>query len=277
MQNKKFEIKIKPRAKWSLLDFDEIWRFRQLFYIFAWRDIKVRYKQTFLGAGWAIFQPLFNMFIFTIFFGNFAKVPSEGMPYSLFVLIGLVFWTYFSGSLSHASGSLIENENIVKKVYFPKVILPLSSVVTNLIDFFIALIMLFIVSLFLGYLPSISILYIFPIGLIITSFAAGGLGLFLSALNVRFRDVRYILPFFIQSMIFLTPVIYPINIVRPSNRFLMALNPMTGVIESARSVFSSGIVFEWQLLLISFIASIIFLALGLYYFSVTEKFFADIV
>ncbi len=276
MEKKNIRV-IKQRPEWQLVDFAEIWKYRELFWIFAWRDIKVRYKQTFLGAAWAVFQPLVSMLIFTVFFGNFAKVPSDGLPYPLFVLIGLVFWTYFSGSLSHASSSLVENENIVKKVYFPRIILPLSSIVTNLVDFGIAFLMMLILSFFLGYAPNLRALYIFPIGLLITSTTAAGLGLFLSAVNVKYRDVRYILPFFIQMMIFLTPVIYPTTIVRPSNRLIMALNPMTGVIELARSVFKINAVFEWQLFTISLVSACALLLIGLYYFRATERFFADII
>jgi len=268
-------IRAKPR--WQLLDFSEIWRFRELFFVFAWRDIKVRYKQTILGAAWAVFQPLSSMFIFTIFFGNFAKIPSGELPYSLFVLIGLVFWNYFSGVLSRASNSLVENEGIVKKVYFPREILPLSTIGANLVDFGITLLLLLMVSLYFRFIPSALILVIVPLGLFIGTLGAGGLGLFLSAFNVKYRDVRYILPFFIQIMIFLTPVIYPTSIMRPSFRYIIALNPMTGVIDAARTVFSGGINLNWSILAISGGASAVFFIIGLYYFKSTERFFADLV
>jgi lipopolysaccharide transport system permease protein len=268
---------IKPKPKWRLLDFSEIWRFRELFWIFAWRDIKVRYKQTILGAGWAILQPVFSMFIFTIFFGNFAKIPSGELPYPLFVLIGLTFWNYFSGVLSRASNSLIENESIVKKVYFPREILPLATVGANLLDFGISFALLLIVSLYFHFIPNALILLIVPLGLIIGTLGAGGLGLLLSAFNVKYRDVRYALPFFIQMMIFLTPVIYPTTIMRPLFRYIIALNPMTGVINAARVVFSGGLNIDWAILAISAGASVLFFIIGLYYFKSTERFFADIV
>lgn len=268
---------IKPKSKWALLDFSELWKFRELFFVFAWRDIKVRYKQTMLGAAWAIFQPLTSMFIFTLFFGNFAKIPSGELPYSLFVLTGLVFWNYFSGILSRASNSLIENEGIVKKVYFPREILPLSTVGANFIDFTVSLILLFGVSLCIHLIPNILFLLVIFLGLIIGTLGAGGLGLLFSSFNVKYRDVRYVLPFFIQMMIFLTPVIYPIDIMRPSLRYLIALNPMTGVIDAARVTFSGRSNLNWEILAISGVASVLIFVVGLYYFKSTERFFADLV
>lgn len=274
--NKNSRIVIKPRPKWALLDFSEIWRYRELFVVFAWRDVKVRYKQTLLGAAWAIFQPLTSMFIFTIFFGNFAKIPSGELPYPLFVLIGLTFWNYFSGFLSRASNSLIENEGIVKKVYFPREILPLSTIGANLLDFAISLSLLLIVSLYFHFIPNALVLLVVLLGLIIGTLGAGGLGLLLSAFNVKYRDVRYALPFFIQMMIFLTPVIYPTNIMRPEFQYLIALNPMTGVINAARVVFTGGASLDWITLAISAGASVLYFIIGLYYFRSTERFFADL-
>lgn len=268
---------IKPKPKWALLDFKELWNYRELFYIFAWRDIKVRYKQTMLGAGWALLQPLFSMFIFTVFFGEFAKIPSGQLPYPLFVLIGLVFWGFFSGILSGASTSLIENEAVVKKIYFPREILPLSKVGSNLIDFVIAFALLLLVSFYFHFFPNILLILLVPIGLIIGILGAGGLGLLLSAFNIKYRDVRYALPFFIQMMVFLTPVIYPTTIMRPSFRYLIAINPMTGVIEAGRVVFGGGNSINWSILGISAAASVMLFLAGLYYFKSTEKFFADLV
>jgi lipopolysaccharide transport system permease protein len=271
------ETIIKPKPKWALLDFSEIWKFRELFVVFAWRDIKVRYKQTILGAAWAVFQPLTSMFIFTVFFGNFAKIPSGELPYSLFVLIGLIFWNYFSGILSRASNSLIENEGIVKKVYFPREILPLSALGANFVDFSVSFVLLLAISFYLGFVPSILTLLVVPLGLVITTIGASGLGLLFSAFNVKYRDVRYVLPFFIQMMIFLTPVIYPTSIMRESLRYLINLNPAAGVIESIRIVFSGGLEINWPTLVVSGLSSILLFIVGLYYFKSTERFFADIV
>lgn len=271
------EIIIKPKTSNFFLDLSEIFRYHELLYIFAWRDIKVRYKQTVLGIIWAVLQPIVTMIIFTIFFGNLAKIPSENMPYSLFVLIGLVFWTFFSGSLSHASNSLVDNESIVKKIYFPKIILPISSIITSSIDFGINFIILLLFAIFLGFFPSPWIILVVPLSLMLASITIAGLGLFLSSFNVKYRDVRYILPFFIQILMFLTPVIYPLSIVSPINRYIMAINPMTSVIESVRLVFSKGGMIDPNLILISVVSAVFIFVVGLIYFRRTERFFADIV
>jgi len=267
---------IKPKSKFSLMDLSEIWKYKELFFVFAWRDIKVRYKQTILGAAWAVFQPLTSMFIFTIFFGNFAKIPSGELPYPLFVLTGLIFWNYFSGVLSRSSNSMIDNEEIVKKVYFPREILPFSTVGANLVDFGISFVLLLTVSLYFHFIPNVLVILIIPLGLIIATLGAGGLGFLFSAFNVKYRDVRYILPFFIQMMIFLTPVIYPTSIMRPSFRYLITLNPIAGVIEAARIAFSGGTNLNWITLAISGGTSVLLFIIGLYYFKTTERFFADI-
>lgn len=271
------EIIIRPKKIWSLIDISEIWQYRELFYVFVWRDIKVRYKQTLLGVMWVIFQPLLTMFIFTFFFGKLAKIQSGDLPYSLFVLCGLVFWSFFSGALSHASDSMLTNENIIKKVYFPKIILPLSSIITYLIDFIINLVLLLVFAAFLGYFPNILILIIIPFGILLTAVTVAGLGLFLSSFNVKYRDVRYILPFFIQLLLFITPVIYPMAIVSDKNKIFMSLNPMSAVIEVTRFIFSQNYAFQPHLIIISIISSILMLILGWIYFRKTEQFFADIV
>lgn len=271
------EIVIKPKSKWMFIDLFEIWRYRELFYIFAWRDIKVRYKQTYLGIAWALFQPLVSMVIFTVFFGRLAKIPSGDLPYSLFVLCGLVFWGFFSGALTHASNSLVDNENIIKKIYFPRMILPFSAIITSLIDFAVSLFVFLVFAAILGRLPNLMFIPVLFIGLLVASLGASGLGLFLSSFNVKYRDVRYILPFFVQIMLFLTPVIYPTTIVRESNKYIMALNPMTGVIEAVRSTFSVNMQTDWLLLGLSSLSAVIIFIIGLAYFRKTESFFADIV
>lgn len=272
-----YEVVIKPQSVNLALDFSEILRYRELLYIFTWRDIKVRYKQTALGIIWAILQPIVTMIIFTIFFGKLAKIPSGDLPYSLFVLCGLVFWTFFSNASTHASNSMVENENIVKKVYFPKIILPFSAVLTSTVDFTINFIILLIYAFILGFYPSIWILVVLPLAIMITYITSAGLGLFLSSFNVKYRDVRYILPFFIQILMFLTPVIYPLSIVSPTNRYIMAINPMTAVIESIRLVFSGGSFINPLIIVISTMSSIIIFMIGWTYFRRTERFFADIV
>ena len=272
-----YNYHIKPRTDLFSLDLKELYDFRELFFIFAWRDIKVRYKQTVIGILWVVFQPLVTMLIFTIFFGRLARIPSGSLPYSLFVLTGLVFWNFFANSLTHASLSLVENENIIKKVYFPKIILPLAAVVTTSVDLAINLAILFLYALYLGFTPSWQVLLIIPIGLIVIATAASGLGLLLASVNVKYRDVRYILPFFIQIMLFLSPVIYGSDLIDPSQRIFMAINPTSGVIESVRRLFTqSNFTFSPDFAVSALVAVVIFL-IGLAYFRHTERFFADIV
>ncbi len=272
-----YEIVIKPQKTNFYIDLKEIWRYRELFYIFAWRDIKVRYKQTILGISWVIFQPFISMVVFTLFFGNLAKIPSENLPYPLFVLCGLIFWTFFSNALSTVSNSLLANENIIKKVYFPKIIIPISSIVTASIDLLIGIILLFFVSLYFQYIPPPITLLILLIGYIISFLTVAGLGLFFSALNVKYRDVKYILPFFISILLFLTPVIYPSSLLTSVNKLIFALNPLTGVIESLRTVISGSTNIDLPVLGISILSSIIIFIIGLGFFNATQKFFADII
>jgi lipopolysaccharide transport system permease protein len=217
------------------------------------------------------------MIIFTVFFGNLAKIPSGNLPYSFFVFCGLVYWTFFSSALANSSNSMVENEQLIKKVYFPKIILPLSSIVTSSIDFAINLFLLIVFAIILKINFHWNILLVMPLGVLLTAFTAGGIGLFLSSFNVKYRDVRYILPFFIQLMMFLTPVIYPLNILSPRNRWIMALNPMSSVIESVRLAFSNGHFLNIGYILISLASAICVFVVGYLYFKKTERFFADIV
>lgn len=277
MANSNISYQITPPKGLVKINWLELWRYRELFYIFVWRDVKVRYKQTFLGLAWAIFQPFVTMIIFTVFFGRLAKVPSDGIPYPIFVYAGLLFWTYYQAALTNATGSLVENENIIKKVYFPRLILPISTTITPLIDFCAALLILFALMAYYHYTPHILGIIALPILLFFSTIAASGLGLYLSSLNVKYRDVRYVVPFFIQTLIFFTPVIYPITLVPQKFAWLLYLNPMTGVITVARNlILGSGLV-DWSLIGISVLSSIIIFILGVAYFRKTERFFADII
>lgn len=269
-------IHIKPADNFLKLDINELIEYKDLFVAFAERDIKVRYKQTIFGIAWAVIQPLLSMIIFSIFFGNLAKIPSGVLPYPLFVLSGLVFWSFFTNSITHASDSMIANESIIKKVYFPKIILPISSIIVSSIDFSINLAILIIYALLNKFVPSTYSLLIFPLCFITTCITALGIGLFLSSFNVKYRDVRYILPFFIQILMFLTPVIYPLSIVAPNNRLIMALNPMTSVIELVRAVIAGGKTIEPSLIIVSFLSSVTCLLIGFWYFKRTEQFISDI-
>jgi lipopolysaccharide transport system permease protein len=276
MSETKIYYTITPPKGLVSINFPELWRFRELLYIFVWRDIKVRYKQTMLGLAWAIFQPLVTMLIFTIFFGRLAKVPSDNVPYPIFVYVGLLFWNYYSVALTNASNCLVENESIIKKVYFPRLILPISTTITPMIDYVSALVILFGLMLYYHYTPHVLGIIVLPALLIIALLAASGLGLFLSAVNVRYRDVRYILPFFVQLLLFLTPVIYPISLIPERFKWLLYLNPMTGVIDLARSLLLGTTSVNWSFIVISVVASLLIFIFGLTYFRKTERFFADI-
>jgi lipopolysaccharide transport system permease protein len=269
-------IIIRPKKKISIEDARELWRYRELLYFFTWRDLKVRYKQTVIGIGWAIFQPFVTMIVFSVFFGKLAHIPSDNVPYPIFVYVGLLFWQFFSGALSETSSTLIGNQAIITKVYFPRLILPLSAVMTKFIDFAVASLILIGMMVYYGYLPHLMGLAILPLLLLITFMAAVGMGLFLAALNVRYRDVRYVLPFFIQIMLFLTPVIYPASIAGKYSR-LLALNPMTGVIQAARAAILGTTPINWTLLAISSFACLAALVIGTAYFKTVERYFADII
>ncbi len=270
------ETIIRPKKTFSLTDLKELWNFRELLYFLTWRDLKVRYKQTVIGAGWAIFQPLLTMIIFTVFFGKLAQIPSDNVPYPIFVYVGLLFWQFFSGALSETSNTLIANQAIITKVYFPRLILPISTVVTKFIDFAIASLVLVGMMIYYGFLPQLTGLLILPLLLIITFMAAVGSGLFLAALNVKYRDVRYVLPFFIQILLFITPVIYPASIAGKYS-WLLAINPMTGVIQAARAALLNTTPINWTLIGLSFIACLIILTIGVIYFKKVERYFADII
>jgi len=267
---------IKPKKIFSFSDLKEVWEYRELLYFFTWRDLKVRYKQTAIGALWAIFQPFITMVVFSVFFGGLLKIPSDGVPYPIFVYTGLLFWQFFSSALSETSDVLIANKAIITKVYFPRLILPLSSVATKLIDFAIASVILIGMMIYYGYLPHISGLFIIPLLLLITFMASVGLGLFLASINVKYRDVRYALPFFIQILMFVTPVIYPASIAGKYS-WLLAFNPMMGVIQSARAALLGTTVLNWTLIGISLVATFILLLIGIYTFKKTERYFADII
>lgn len=267
---------IQPKKTFSLRDIKEIWDYRELLFFFAWRDIKVRYKQTTVGIAWAIFQPLITMIIFSLFFGKLAGIPSDGVPYPVFVFVGLLFWQFFSGSLSDTSNSLISNQAIVTKVYFPRLILPISTVIAKMIDFAIASIILIGLMFYYGFVPNLTGTLLLPVLLIISFMASVGLGLFLASINVKYRDVRYVLPFFIQILLYITPVIYPASIVGKFS-WILALNPMMGVIQSARASLLGTTPINWFLILISFIATTVLLLIGIYTFKKTERYFADII
>lgn len=271
------EITIKPKKGLAGLDLKELWSYRELFYFFTWRDIKLRYKQTFFGIVWAIMQPFITMVVFSVVFGRLANMPSDNIPYPIFVYAGLLLWNIFSNSLNNASQSLISGAEVIKKVYLPKIIIPVASVMVTLVDFLFAALIFIGMIFYYGFIPNFQGLLILPFLLIITVFSSLGLGWFLAAVNVKYRDVRYALPFFIQLLIFVTPVIYPVSIVPRAYQWILTLNPMTGVVESFKAAFLGTMPISWSGLAISAVVSIIVLILGLAYFLKTERFFADII
>lgn len=267
---------IRPKKTFSMNDIRELWRYKELLYFFTWRDLKVRYKQTVIGIGWAVFQPFMTMIVFSVFFGKLAGLPSDNIPYPVFVFTGLLFWQFFSTALSDTSNTLISNQSIITKVYFPRLILPISAVVTKFVDFFIASVILAGLMIYYGFAPHLAGLLILPILLLITFMTAVGLGLFLAAINVKYRDVRYALPFFIQILLFLTPVIYPASIAGKYS-WLLAINPMTGVIQAARASLFGTPQLNLVLLSLSALASIVLMIIGIIYFKKVERYFADII
>ena len=266
---------IEPNKGLLKLDLKEIWKYRELLYFLVWRDIKVRYKQTFIGASWAIIQPFFTMIVFTVFFGKIAKIPSDNVPYPIFSYSGLLLWTYFSSAVSNSSNSLIGNSNLISKVYFPRLIVPLSSAISAAVDYFIATSILVLMMFYYGVYPNYQILFL-PVILILTFFTATGFSLWLSALNVKYRDVRYALPFFIQLLLFLTPVIYPVSFVPEKFKWILYINPIGGLINAHRALVL-GQEIDFAYLGISIIISIFLFITGFAYFKKTESFFADII
>lgn len=276
VQSAESTIVIRPKKLFNWTDIRELWSYRELLYFFSWRDLKVRYKQTSVGVAWAIFQPLITMLVFSVFFGQLAKVPSDNVPYPIFVYVGLLFWQFFSSSLADTSNALISNQAIITKVYFPRLILPVSAVITKLIDFAIAAIILVGLMIYYDYAPHLYGLLLLPLLLMIAFMASVGLGLFLSAINVKYRDVRYALPFFIQLLLFVTPVIYPASIAGKYS-WILALNPMMGVIQNARAALLGTTPINWVLIGISFVATFILMLIGIYVFKKVERYFADII
>ncbi|MFA5995934.1 MAG: ABC transporter permease [Patescibacteria group bacterium] len=266
---------ITPPTTLLSLNIKEFWRFRELFYIFVWRDVKVRYKQTMLGIAWAVFQPLVTMLIFTVFFGNLAKIPSDGVPYPIFVYAGLLLWNYYSVALTNISTVLVAQESIIKKVYFPRLILPLATALTPTIDLVFSFFVFIGLMFYFHFVPHVLGIVIMPVLIFFTFLNAAGLGLFLSSLNVKYRDVQYIVPFFIQILLFVTPVIYPVSMIPAKYTWLAWLNPMAGIITTARATLLGGPIQFWPVVFTIGLCLFLFL-FGIVFFRKTERFFADI-
>jgi lipopolysaccharide transport system permease protein len=269
-------IIVKPSKGWISLKLKELWEYRELIYFMAWRDIKVRYKQTVLGAAWAIIQPFFTMVVFSIFFGKLARVPSDGLPYPIFAYAALVPWTFFANGLNMASNSLVGSANLIKKVYFPRLMVPISGVISGVVDFVLAFAVLLGMMLFYGILPTVNILWL-PLFVLLIFITALGVGFWLSALNVQFRDVRYTVPFLTQFWLFATPIAYPSSLLSEPWRTLYGINPMVGVVEGFRWALLGADTAPAPIIVVSALVALAILVGGAFYFKRMEKTFADIV
>jgi lipopolysaccharide transport system permease protein len=269
-------IQIRPSRGWVSLKLDELWEYRELLYFLVWRDIKVRYKQTVLGIAWAIIQPFFTMIVFSLFFGRLAKVPSDGIPYAIFSFAALVPWTFFANGLSMASNSLVDSANLIKKVYFPRLAIPLATVLSGIVDFVLAFVMLLGMMLYFGIVPTIHVLGL-PLLLVLALITSLGVSLWLSALNVQFRDVRYTIPFLTQLWLFATPIAYPSSLLSEPWRTLYGINPMVGVVEGFRWALLGTNTAPGPIIIVSSFVSLSLMVSGAFYFRRMEKTFADVV
>lgn len=268
-------ITIEPAAKWWHLNLDELWGNRELLKVLAERDIKVRYKQTVLGFAWAILQPLMMMVVFSVVFGHFAKIPSDGLPYPIFAYAGLLPWTFFSTAVTNSSQSLVNSSHLISKVYFPRLIVPFAVVGASLVDFVIASSFLCVMMLYyhIGVGWQLLLVPFFVACIVLTAL---GVGTFLSSLTVTYRDFRFVVPFLIQFWMFATPIVFPISIVPEHWRWVISLNPLTGLIGGFRSCFLA-LPFDWPSIFIAFTSSLVFFVSGIFYFKSVERRFADIV
>lgn len=269
-------VYIKPKKGWQLIDLKELKQYRDLFYFLIMRDIKVKYKQTVLGGLWAVIQPFFSMIVFTLFFGRLAKMPSDNVPYPIFSFSALVAWLYFANAINGSSNSLVGNANLISKVYFPRLIIPLTPVLAGLLDFSIAFVILIGMMIYFSIYPTVMIVTL-PLLILLMMLIATGVGTFLAALNAKYRDIRYTVPFLVQIWMFASPIVYPASMVPEKYRLIYFLNPMTGVIEGFRSVLLGTIAFPVEMVLVSTIISLILFFIGVFYFRQTERHFADIV
>jgi len=272
------EYEIKPASKLSL-NLKELWEYKELFYFFTWRDVKVKYKQTVLGFAWAILQPALMMLVFTFLFSKAIGVQNQiNLPYPVFVYTGLMLWGIFSGGLQASGNSMVSNANIIKKIYFPRLIIPLSSILVSVFDFlmtlipFVALLIYFQVKV-----DWVKMVLFFPLSIIIILLTTFGIGCWLAALNVKYRDFRYVLPFMIQFLMFATPVIYPVSLVdNNAIRFLLTVNPLSVSIDMFRSVFDPSVILNTQIIMLGLGIAFLFLLIGIFYFRKTEAYFADL-
>ena len=270
------EIVFGPTRGWVMPDLSTLWEFRDLLYFLAWRDVKVRYKQTVIGAAWAILTPVMTMIVFSAIFGSLIGIPSNGVPYPIFVYSALLPWTFFASALRESGSSLVANANLISKVYFPRLVLPIASVLVAMLDFAVAFVVLVVMMLFYRIVPGFGILLV-PLFLLLSLLTALGAGLWLSALEVKYRDVRHTVPFLTQFWLFLTPVIYPSSLIPERWRLLYGLNPMVGVVEGFRWSLLGTAKAPDQMVLVSTVVVLVMFVGGLFFFRRVEREFADVV
>ena len=275
---------IRPSRGWVSLQLDEVWQFRELFYFFIWRDIKVRYKQTVLGAAWAIIVPFMNMVVFSLFFGRLADMPSDDIPYPLWNFAALVPWQFFTNGVNNSANSLVTNANMIKKIFFPRLVLPTAAAVSGIVDFILAFLVLLLMVLgyhvfnIAGFSVSLTLNVLWlPLFLLLAVTTSLGVGLWLSAMNVQFRDVRHVVPFLVQFWLFATPIAYPSSLIPEAWRVVYGLNPMAGVVEGFRWTLLNTPAPPGAMLAVSAVTSLVLLTSGAYYFRRMEKTFADVV
>jgi lipopolysaccharide transport system permease protein len=269
-------VHIEPSRGWVSLQLKDLWKYRELLYFLTWRDIKVRYKQTVLGAAWAVIQPFFTMVVFSLFFGALARVPSDGIPYPIFSYTALVPWMFFSNGLTMASNSLVSSANLITKVYFPRLVIPISAVMAGVLDFCLAFLVLLVMMLYFKISPSGAIIWL-PFLLLLALVTSLGAGLWLTAMNVQFRDIRYAVPFLIQAWMYASPIAYPSSLLSEPWRTIYGINPMVGVVEGFRWALLGANTAPGPIILVSAVVSIALLISGAFYFRRMEKSFADVV
>jgi lipopolysaccharide transport system permease protein len=269
-------VEIAPARGWPKIDFGELWAYRGLLLLLVWRDVKSRYSQTVLGAGWAVLQPVFTMVVFTVIFGRLARMPSDGVPYSVFSLAALVPWTYFSTSLTGSSNSLVLSRALLTKVYFPRLLIPAASILATLVDFAIAFVVLMLVMLRFGIVPRAESAWMVPVVLVILSMTAMGAGSWLAALNVQYRDVRHVSPFLVQIWMYASPIVYSLSLVPEKYRSIYTLNPLSGALAGFRAALLGTPGPTWSQLGYSLLGSLAIFVAGILYFRRTERVFADV-
>lgn len=269
-------IRIRPSRGWVPINFAELWRYRELLFFLVWRDIKVRYKQTVLGAAWAIIQPFFTMLVFSLFFGKLGKIPSDGIPYPIFAYAALVPWSFFANGLTNGSNTLITNANLVKKIYFPRLAMPLATLLAGTVDFALAFAVLLAMMAYFHIIPTANVVWL-PCFLLLAFVTSLGVSLWLATMNVQFRDVRYTVPFLTQFWLFATPIAYPSSLIPEAWRMYYGLNPMAGVVEGFRWALLGTEILPLHMIAVSSGVSLFILLTGLVYFRRMEKTFADVV